>query len=415
MTLSDHKNQKLLIEDSFEIDKLMNKFKGTRTIIDFEVGGKFYQGTFKEVTDITTTIHFKGKIIENTTFVEVNITSGLTIYNFRSSILDLQDNELVISTPTVMRTLVKRKYKRVDLNESDEATLEFTVASGDASQKTSGKVSPKYAQIHQELSKKIPDIKKIVQLIYAQLKTYADEFEIELYREKKKTLPVQIIKELKETYYVKDIKERRAYMTTHSLPKVVCLGTYLKYLNEKGQSQDDIKKIMLSAFAEDQKKKIRAFMYSPITLFGDVIGHIYVGNFKSEFNDQDVFITINMAEIISEAFVKTKLFQLEEKGAIKGKIINLSGGGSLIEVNDQYVIKFIKSGTKLKTVLSLKDVSGKFHKFNCSAKVIRLETIEGTIHIGIKFMEMRWNEHDIIDKYVRKKIEFNNAMNGNNN
>lgn len=411
MSLPDSKNAKKIIDDSLEIQKLLSKFKGTRTIVDFEISGKSYQGLLKEVSDVTISIGFKGIIVEAATFVEINIASGLTIYNFRSSILDLEDNEMILSTPSEMRTLIKRKYKRVKIESEDEANIEFTIISGEISATASGKVSPKYAQIHEELSKQTPDIKAIVHLIYMQLKTYADEYDINLYKKDEKFfLPVNIVKVLKETYFVRDIKDRKSYLSS-ALPKVVSLGSYLKYLTEKGQKEEDIKKIMISAISEDAKRGYRSYIFSPISLFGEVIGHIYVGNMRTGFSDQNVYITINMAEIISEAFVKTKLFQLETKGTIKSKIINLSAGGALIEINDQYVIKFIKPNTRLKLHLQIKDVTGKLHDFNCSAKVIRIFFINGKIQIGIKFMELRWNEHDIIDKFVRKKIEFKQALN----
>lgn len=118
-----------------------------------------------------------------------------------------------------------------------------------------------------------------------------------------------------------------------------------------------------------------------------------------------------MAEVISEAFVKTKLFQLKSAGSISADVINLSAGGSLIEVNDQYVMKFIRPNTKLNLTLKITDVSGKTHEYKCGAKVLRVMNAEGKNRVAIKFLELRWNEQDAVDKTVRKKIEFQQALN----
>ncbi len=411
MALSGSKGENRLISDHLEIDKLLTRFRSARSVAELEVLGKTYEGNIHSVSDVTLSLHYKGLIPSTATSVEVSVTSGHTIYTFKSSILDIQDSEITLSVPTEMKTLIKRKYKRVRIEEEKEASLEFTVAADSMPSGDSGKVVPKYVQIYDELSKKSPDIKTIIQHIIVQLRSYADECNIVLYK-KEDTFPraVRVIRELKEAFYIRNTKDKGAYLTT-TMAKVVSLGSYLKKLKDKGYSDNDMKKEMLTIIAEDQKRGVKAYIYAPIVLFGEVIGHIYVANIKTEFSDQNVYITISMAEIISEAFVKTKLFQLESRGAIKGDIINLSAGGALIEVNDQYVMKFIHPFTKLKVSLKMRDVTGTEHTFDCGAKVLRVLTNSGKNRIAMKFLELRWNEHDTIDKAVRKKIEFQQALN----
>lgn len=409
MSLSS--NDKKVITDYAEVEKQLNKFRGTRAHCEMEILGKTYEGTITSVSDITLSIHYKGLIPVAATFVEVSITSGHTIYSFRTSILDIHESEVTMSAPTELRVLVKRKYKRVNIEDDREAKLEFTVVSGSGMGADSSKVVPKYAQIFQELSKKVPNIKTIVQLIMQQLREYADKFDIRLYKKGDNfSIPEEIIKTLGETVYIRNTRDRTSYLST-TIPKVISLGAYLKHLKEQNKNDDYIKGVMFKTISEDQKKGVRSYIFSPITLFGEVIGHIYVANLSKEFNDQNVYITISMAEIISEAFVKTKIFQLESAGAIKGEIINLSAGGALIEINDQYVMKFLHPHTKLKVSLEIKDVSEKLHTFNCSAKVLRVITNDEKNRVAIKFLELRWNEHDMIDKFIRKKIEFRQALN----
>ncbi len=408
---ADSKNENKIINDHFEIEKLLNRFRSTRAIVEIEVLGKTYEGNIHSVSDVTLSIHYKGVMPSTASSLTLNITSGHTIYTFSTSILDIQDSEAVISTPTEIKTLVKRKYKRVKIDQAKEASLEFTIATDSMPQADSGKVVPKYAQIYAELSKKVPNVKNIVQLIMQHLQSYADDSNIVLYKKDENfPLPVQIIKELNETLYIKNIRDRSSYLS-NVIPKVISLGTYLKHLKEKGKDDSEIKEIMIKMINEDQQRGVRSYIYSPISLFGEVIGHIYVANIKSEFSDQNVYITISMAEVISEAFVKTKLFQLKSAGSIKANIINLSAGGALLEINDQYVMKFIRTNTKLNISLNLTDVSGKEHEFKCGAKVLRVINNKGKNRVAIKFQELRWNEQDAIDKAVRKKIEFQQALN----
>jgi uncharacterized membrane protein len=408
---ADSKNDNKIINDHLEIEKLLNRFRSTRAIVEIEVLGKTYEGNIHSVSDVTLSIHYKGVMPSTASSLTLNVTSGHTIYTFNTSILDIQDSEAVISTPTEIKTLVKRKYKRVKIDQSKEASIEFTIATDSMPQADSGKVVPKYAQIYAELSKKVPNVKNIVQLIMQHLQSYADDSSIVLYKKDEKfPLPVQIIKELNETLYIKNIRDRSSYLS-NVIPKVISLGTYLKHLKEKGKDDKEIKETMVRMINEDQQRGVRSYIYSPISLFGEVIGHIYVANVKSEFSDQNVYITISMAEVISEAFVKTKLFQLKSAGSIKAEIINLSAGGALLEINDQYVMKFIRPNTKLNITLNLTDVSGKEHVFNCGSKVLRVINNEGKNRVAIKFQELRWNEQDAIDKAVRKKIEFQQALN----
>jgi hypothetical protein len=407
----ESKNENKIINDHQEIEKLLNRFRSTRAVVEIEVLGKTYEGNIHSVSDVTLSLHYKGVIPATASSLTVNITSGHTIYKFTTSILDVQDSEAVISTPNEIITLVKRKYKRVKIEDPKEASIEFTVAMDSMPQADSGKVVPKYAQIYTELSKKVPDIKKIVQLIVQHLQSYADDSNIVLYKKNEDfPLPVRIIKELNETLYIKNTRDRSSYLS-NVIPKVISLGTYLKHLKEEGVDDGEIKDIMLKMINEDQKRGVRSYIYSPISLFGEVIGHIYVANIKTEFSDQNVYITISMAEVISEAFVKTKLFQLKSAGSISADVINLSAGGALIEVNDQYVMKFIRPNTKLNLTLKITDVSGKTHEYKCGAKVLRVMNAEGKNRVAIKFLELRWNEQDAVDKTVRKKIEFQQALN----
>ncbi len=399
-----------VISERLEIDNLLSRFKSSRSIGELEVLGKSYEGFISNISDVTLSINFKGIIPPAATFIEINVPSGHIIYSFRSSILDIQESEIIISTPLEIRTLIKRKYKRVNVDSIEEASVEFTIASGSTQLQDASKVAPKFSQIYDELSKQVPNIKLIIQYILIQLKTYSDDCNIVLHKKDDSyTTAVDIIRALKETLYIKNTRERTAYLSS-TMPRIVSLGTYLKYLKDNGSSDEEIKNIMLKTITEDQKRGVRSYVYSPITVFGDVIGHIYMANVKTEFNDRTIYDMMGLGEIISEAFVKTKLFQLESVGAIKGTIINLSAGGALIEINDQYVMKFIHQNTKLKVSLYLKDVTGKTHVFNCSAKVLRVITNEGKNRIAMKFLELRWNEHDIIDKFVRKKIEFQQAL-----
>lgn len=411
MAFSEPKSENKLITDHLEIDKLLSRFRSARSITELEVLGKTYEGNIHSVSDVTLSIHYKGLIPSTAASVEVSVTSGHTIYTFKSPILDIQDSEITISAPTEMKALVKRKYKRVRIEEDNEAYLEFTVAADSMPSGDSGKVVPKYVQIYEELSKKSPDVTTIIKHIIIQLRSYADECNIVLYK-KNDTFPraIKVIRTLKESFYVRNTKDKAAYLTS-TMAKVVSLGSYLKILKDQGYTDNDMKKEMLTIIAEDQKRGVKSYIYAPILLFGEVIGHIYVANIKTEFSDQNVYITISMAEIISEAFVKTKLFQLESRGAIKGNIINLSAGGALIEINDQYVMKFIHPFTKLKISLKVRDVTGKEHNFDCGGKVLRVLTNNGKNRIAMKFLELRWNEHDTIDKAVRKKIEFKQALN----
>ncbi|MEM2538719.1 MAG: DUF1577 domain-containing protein, partial [Candidatus Methanomethylicia archaeon] len=124
-------------------------------------------------------------------------------------------------------------------------------------------------------------------------------------------LPVIIVSKYKKCLLVEDTQDDTSYFKKYSVNEVISLSNFMQDLQ---WSEEKIKEEIKKFKAFFTNNNIRSIAYVPIFLFENVVGHIRVASLLSKISKiltvRDVFYIKALADIVSEALAKSKLFSL---------------------------------------------------------------------------------------------------------
>jgi hypothetical protein len=157
-------------------------------------------------------------------------------------------------------------------------------------------------------------------------------------------------------------------------------------------------KAVAELMANDKKIDRSSYIYSPIFLFGDIVGYIYSAISEKrdrQYTVKEVIFVKSLADVASEAITKGKLFKADAEGDNRMTVENISQGGIMLNVKDPYLLKFLKENARL----LLKIFIGK-DEVRCIGVIVRTEKINDFISLGIKFTEISPKDERIIATFV---------------
>lgn len=395
------------ITDTKEIEKHLNLFKASKLLVSVKVGEaqsqRELEGNLKEVTEYTATIKFSTQVDIKENQGEVSITRGNHIYWAICTFERVYENEAIVIFPQGMEIRVKRKHKRAMVE--DKVFVNFSILEMPKSihKEDISKTSPQLSSLYKELHKPVPDIKKIIPHIVNELKNFSPTNELKLYKEGEEiTGRAALLKNYKMPLFIQNTQDSKHYLKNFPNIKVMSYNNFFKQLIEQGMDEEERKKEILKIMAVDRKNNLISYIYSPIVLFNEVIGHIFagvVGDNSKIFRENDLFFVMALCDIISEAFAKSKIFHLEEEGAFESDIKNISAGGMLVILKDQYILKYLTVDSKLKLNLRFLSNSDE-NKIITQGKILRFDIGKHQTYMAVKFTELKWNEIDFINKYI---------------
>ena len=395
-----------VISESKNIVNLFQTLKANKTDIFLRHELKEYNATVSNVSDVSVILNYKGNISAKIEKLEFNSTQGDTVYFCIMRIIKVTPDEITLSLPMEIEKRIKRKYKRV--NTEGDVFLHFNIITNFDDKgifEDNKKIPPQFSAIYKEITNELPDVKRIVPLLSQELKKKAPLFEIKLHKGGE-TYPkrVELLKKFKETVFISNAKDSKNYIKDiHNMGAI----TFLPFIHEIKQKVDDdavVRKILVDIMREDLSTTATSYICSPIMLFGNVIGHIFLGATDGShvmFRDQDIYFVQTACQLLSEAFAKNRLYQLNTGEDYSIATVDLSGGGLSMKIVDPVVLKYLYDGTKLRIMTKVMD-----KEIKTVGKVTRIEKESDSVGIiGVKFTEIKWNDQEYIDKYVLRKIE----------
>ncbi len=399
------KNEQILT-DAKSIHSLFQSFRANKNLIILRYELQEFNAQIHRVNDYSISLFYKGSLPLNIENIELSTSMRDTIYFAECKVLNMAQSEITISIPSELEKGVKRKYSRVHTN--NDVYLKFNVISN-AEDKFQGsskgqKIPPQFVTICKELLQPIPDIKRIFPLLAQELKKKAPLFEIKLYKnEESNPKRVDILKRYKETIFITNVRDSKAYFKDHHGLEAISFLPYFNDLKSAGKNDQIIKSELVQTMKDDIASTAISYICSPIILFSQVIGHIFLGFTEGSYNvfrEQDIYFVKYACDIITEALAKAKLHQLDTGKDFDVSTIDLSGGGVLIEMNDPFILKYLTVEMKLRIVLKVNE-----REVTTVGKIIRIEkNEEKNTEIAVKFTELRWNDQEYIDTYVNRKI-----------
>ncbi len=138
-------------------------------------------------------------------------------------------------------------------------------------------------------------------------------------------------------------------------------------------------------------------------LYQNVIGHILVLTTEHSLKTlriTDVYYLKALADIVSEALAKARLFQLDTGSEFDIKVFNISAGGVYMEVSSQYIIKYLQEKMHIMATIRIEN-----REIETISEIRRIDFIGQDVRIAVKFLEIKPADQTFIERYVQKHIE----------
>lgn len=257
----------------------------------------------------------------------------------------------------------------------------------------------KLEPIFKELSKDPPNAPLIIKMVQSELNSISDIAELILHKQGENLpLPVIIITKYKKPILLEDTQDKSSYFKKYLGNEVIQFSKFMEDLNWSNEKiEEEIKKFIL--FFE--KNNIKSITYVPIFLFENVIGHIRVGSLINKISKilslRDVFYIQSLADIVSEALAKYKLYSLSTTNEFPLPVYDIGVGGIKIEI-EQYLAKFLEPGVKVK--INIKFDDGKI--ISTKGKILRIDQEKETLFAAIEFEDLDKVDELVITDFVNR-------------
>jgi len=328
------------------------------------------------------------------------------LYQFEVAILEVTKDYIRIKIPDFIQSTQPRKFKRVPM---DDVFIKFTInyrpffiSSADVQS-----VTTRYPAIIEELKKDEPDIYLINHIITEELYKISDEFEMKFYKENEEPgMLEQLISSEHKTFFIHDTSEIENYLElapNHNLTNYFPL--YRKMLREG--SSDDAKSFFKNQQKEDIRNFKNSYVYSPLYIFNKCVGHISlyssVLDKRSIRTDQAHQVHL-LSGLLSYAMSKVVLAMSFYKHSLT-RIVNISLGGLLFELNQKEIFDFLIFNENLKIVIQLKN-----HVLNFKGEISRSFPCKDGYCIGVNFYSAGGDDFQHLEEFLYAKIKDRNVM-----
>ena len=308
--------------------------------------------------------------------------------------------DIIVEIPQIIYSRKERKHKRVSTKGIVYCKFSVISIAGEEKKDEAVPAPFQFRDLYYEMQKEIPDTKKVIARILAELKKMSDYSNIKFFTAGEEHSQIEkLLIRYRQVLFISDTTDVRNYMMGASSPFFMTYSTvFQERIKNDGWNQDQIMHVAATLMAQDKKEGKTSYIYSPIYLFGDVTGYIHVSqkeNGRKIFNNQDVILVKSLAELASEALTKSRLFTADDSDDTKIKVENISRGGVMLKLIDPYRLKFLKEGTRL-----LKNVFIDKQVVKCVGRIIRTEKVPDGINIGITFSELNPAGDKIISTFV---------------
>lgn len=363
------------------------------------------EGLLTDYTRSSMQIMYQGSFAPARESVNLQFMIDGTYYFAFVPVYNNDGRTITIGIPDSLESRSTRKYPRISVN--GEVVSRFNIitnASLDQEINTAS-APPKLAKIYFELQKNIPDIKKVLGMVGAEIKKISLKSEIKLHKEDEQfPEEVMLVKKYKLPFWIMDTTNPKNYIKEISTTDIINFSTFFKEKMKEGWQESKIREELVTREAKYHKQGFGSLIISPIKLFDNVIGHISVITMihdTRKLRINDVYYIKALTDIVSEALAKTKLFKLDTGMDYEIPVLNISVGGAYMEVNSPYIIKFLHEMMHIKASFKF---SGKI--VEAVSEIRRIDFMGEAIRMATKFMQISDQDQNFLEKYVKNHIAF---------
>lgn len=323
----------------------------------------------------------------------------------------IENKTIVVSMPLELEIRSIRRYPRAYVEGNVKARFKLLTNESTASTvpANSTGVPPKLAGIYFEMQKNVPDIKKVLAMVGKELNSIGPISEIKLHKENEKyDEEINLVIRYNKPFLVSNSSNPKSYVSEFPANDMINYAAFLKELRRSGWDNNRLREAIIERQTKLTSLGIRSIMVIPIRLFDNVIGHIQIKTTQDtakELRVSDAYYVMALADIVSEALAKGKLFNLNTGKDYDIPVINISAGGVYLEVNSPYINKFLHEEMKLQLdIIIIKK------EIQTTAEIRRIDYIDKTVRLAIKFTRVDEETQKYIEEFVNHQLEYVKSM-----
>jgi|GEM_PF-1674795 len=360
------------------------------------------RGRVESISEYTFSMILENQIPPNTKSLDISFEFNKEPYHFRGEVVKTSSKEVVLLVPSQIEIWTPRRHDRTFCYGKVFCALNIIRNLSDSELSKMSSLPTSLTPIYRELRKESPTVPLIIKMVKDELTKLGDKSDLLIHKQGENLpLPVVVISRYKKPLLLEDTQNYESYFKKYLGDEIIPFG---KFMEDLKWDDDKIKAEVQKFISYFAQHNIRSIVFVPVFLFESIAGHIWVGTLLNKVSKiltpRDVFYIKSMADIISEALVKFKLFSLGSGEEYPLPVYDISLGGMKFEV-EQYLAKFLDVETKLKLYIKLND--GK--TITTFGKVIRLEEEDGKLFAAVEFYDMGKAEEIILSDWLERNKE----------
>ncbi len=387
------------------IKHLFYYLKNEAIEFSFEYEDKYLTAIVEEILMESVALNVLGFEEGQTRRAKIRFEVFNVLYNFEVMVNDIRHEIVFITIPTELQSAQQRKNKRIPC---DDLFMNFIIlfrslrgGARDAGETISAE--GKFFHLMREVREDTPSLRLINLMLVDYIHKISSEYEIIFFKNKNENpLVKRVLLNLKKSIYVHDCWSIESYINEIDSPFLTNYCTEFQSLKE-----DVGEKSARNFFQEIVKNESREFfvsyVISPIYLFEELTGYIKIFTTamdKYSITEQQALYTHELAEVISYAFTKIAIKEDRfNKMNTNTKIVDISIGGLLFEIEDKTLFQYLSKHNKIKMFIPIGELT-----LNISGEIVRyIKRDENLFHLGVNFFSSNPDDLRNLERYIFEK------------
>lgn len=326
------------------------------------------------------------------------------LYQFEVSILTIGKDTITIKIPTIVQSVVRRKYKRV---QSDELFMKFNIIHQSVfdEDESNQYVETRYPAIIKELQSDEPNLILINRIITSEILNMSPYYELVFYHvNKPDTFMDRMIEQYGKTIYIRDTVNLKHFIEPLQM---YGLENYRQeYLRLAAEDSHDAAEKFLEGIRKEQNRDyIYNYVCTPLRIFDRIVGRLYVHTSTLEkpyISAEQAHILELLIGVLGYAMSKTVMARTYFRDPLT-RVGNLSITGLLFEIEDEHVFNYLTGHDRIRMILKIKN-----RELHLEGEIQRFYAVDDSFHVGVHFTSGGPDDFKILEEFIhqRSRITF---------
>lgn len=393
-----------IINDEDRIDKILHRVKSESRRITIRSGDKETHAAITTMDHRTLQLSPHGAFVPENTLLTISFMIGGDSYVAHVTILSSAGGYLVVDKPETLENRIVRRTARIFVQGQLFSRFHIIPEENDHKDVNVSTAPPRLAPIFFELQRDIPDIRKILLMIGNELKTICPNTEIKLHKDGERLAEeVQLVQRFKKPFWISDTTNVKDFIKDIVSNDIFNYSLFFKEMKSTGADDQQVGAEIVHRQKRYAEAGIASIIVVPIRMFESVIGHISLVSLMPvirNFRISDVYYVMALADIVSEALAKARLFKLDTGASFDIPVINIGSGGAYLAVNSQYIIKFLNVRMRLGLDLNIMN-----RVIETVSEIRRIDFSGDAANVALRFIQVKPDDQVLIDQYIRSYLD----------